>query len=105
MRRKKRWMNRDDYGFEMVDHDDNDEYPASRGMNGHANSGSGSRRQRRAGELYDAFAEDTDDEAEMFNLESEEESGDEDESERRGREKEMSPYRDDEPLREGSDVR
>jgi kexin len=106
MRRKRRWMNRDDYGFEMVDHDDHDDYPASRGMNGHANGGIGGRRKVRAGELYDAFAEDTDDEADMFDLASgEEDSGDDDEFERRGRGKEMSRYRDDEPLREGSDVR
>lgn len=95
MRRKKRWMNRDDYGFEMVDHEDHDDDDgASRGVNGHVNGGIGGRRKQRAGELYDAFAEGTDDEAEMFDLGSEEDSGDEDEFERRGRGKEMGRYRD-----------
>lgn len=107
MRRKKqRWMGRDDYGFEMVDHDDDDGAPPP--VNGnYANGGLGGRRKKRAGELYDAFAEGTDDEeAEMFDLGSEEESEvEEDEFERRGRGKEMGRYRDDEPSREGTDVR
>ena len=104
MRRKKRWMSRDEYGFEMADHDDNDnDAPGRSGMNGYANGGiNGGRRKRRAGELYDAFAEGTDDEAEVFDLGSDDESEVEEEFERRGR---SERYRDEEPFREGSDVR
>jgi len=101
-------MNRDDYGFEMVDHDDHDDddYGAAPRVNGHVNGGVGGKRKKRARELYDAFAEDTEDEEEMFDLGSEESDGEEldDEFERRGRGKE-GRYRDDEPLREGVDVR
>lgn len=101
MRRKKRWMNRDDYGFEMVDHDDNDESAPLANGNGYANGGAG-KRKKRAGELYDAFAEGTDDEAEMFDLGSDEED-EEDESDD-GRRAKQERYRDDEPVREGTDV-
>lgn len=90
MRRKKRWMGRDDYGFEMVDHDDHDD--ADAGV-------AGGRRKRRAGELYDAFAEGTDDEAEAFDL-----GEDSEEDEEVHSEKADGRYRDREPLKEGTDV-
>ena len=105
MRRKKRWMRRDEYGFEMVDHDDHDDYPPAERVNGNVGgyvNGGGveGKRRRRAGELYDAFAEDTDEE-EVFGLGSEGGSDDEDEEEfeRRGRGKEVGRYRDEEPSR------
>jgi kexin len=101
MRRKKRWMNRDDYGFEMIDHDDNDD---AAGANGAA-AGKKGRRQR-AGELYDAFAEGSDDEAEPFDLgeDSEDEQDDDDAHLRKGEKRADERYRDSEPLRQGTDV-
>lgn len=72
MRRKRaRWMSRDEYGFEMVEGHDADE-DVNGGVAG------GSRRNKRAGELYDAFAEGSDEET-PFGLDSEDESDDEDE--------------------------
>lgn len=71
MRRKRqRWMSRDEYGFEMVEHDDIEDEDGKVG---------GSRRNKRAGELYDAFAEGSDEET-PFDLgsESERDSDDED---------------------------
>ncbi|KAM0722330.1 hypothetical protein Q7P37_001771 [Cladosporium fusiforme] len=73
MRRKRqRWMSRDEYGFEMVEADDADDAA------GVVNRGGGAGRNKRAGELYDAFAEGSDEET-PFDLgsESEEESEDE----------------------------
>nr|POE49534.1 kexin [Quercus suber] len=89
MRNKKRkWMSRDDYGFEMVDNDDHDAMMASGGpMKG----------KRRAGELYDAFAEGSD-EREPFDLGSDSE----DERERTDAPAQSGSaqrYRDDEPLK------
>lgn len=98
-RRRKRWMNRDEYGFEMVDHDDNDENaPLANG---------GLKRQRRAGELYDAFAEGSEDEGEAFGLvgDSDDEDDDEEDSRRHVGGGKEERYRDDEPTREGLDVR
>jgi kexin len=70
MRRKRaRWMSRDEYGFEMVEGNDADE-----DLNGGA-AASGGRRNKRAGELYDAFAEGSDEDT-PFGLESEDESDD-----------------------------
>lgn len=70
MRRKRaRWMSRDEYGFEMVEGNDADE-----DLNGGAAAGGG-RRNKRAGELYDAFAEGSDEDT-PFGLESEDESDD-----------------------------
>jgi kexin len=56
VQRKKRLRNnpRDDYEFEVLDDHDDDS-----GMNGHA---SGKKAKRRAGELYDAFAGESDEE-------------------------------------------
>lgn len=72
MRRKKRWMDRDDYGFEMVDHEDPDQ---DEGANGFV----GKRRKRRAGELYDAFAEGSEGEdEEVFGVGSEDDSDSDD---------------------------
>lgn len=57
VQRKKRLRNnpREDYEFEMLDDDDDD----AGGMNGHAG---GKKAKRRAGELYDAFAGESDEE-------------------------------------------
>jgi kexin len=99
MRRKKRWMNRDDYGFEMIDHDDNDD---AAGANGAA-AGKKGRRQR-AGELYDAFAEGSDDEAEPFDLGEDSEDEHDDGHLRKGEKHADERYRDSEPLRQGTDV-
>ncbi|KAF2482338.1 peptidase S8/S53 domain-containing protein [Neohortaea acidophila] len=82
-KRKRRW---DDYAFEMVDHEDDDD--------GDDDGDAPSRPEARAGELYDAFAEGSDDE-EMFGL------GSEDEEESEG---EAGRYRDVDPGREGLDV-
>ncbi|KAK3714680.1 pheromone processing endoprotease [Vermiconidia calcicola] len=91
MRRKnlRRWMARDEYGFEMVDHDDDD---ASRPL-ANGNGVVGGKGKRRAGELYDAFAEGTDDEEDgdgVFDLGSD----DEDEDEDQGRKEMAGRYRD-----------
>jgi len=53
-RRRKNRLNRDDYEFEMVEDDD-----AAAGLNGGAQ---GKRQKRRGGELYDAFAGESDEE-------------------------------------------
>ncbi|KAK3054268.1 pheromone processing endoprotease [Extremus antarcticus] len=99
MRRKKRWMERDDYGFEMVDRDDDDEgAPLANGFAADKARG-GKGRKKRAGELYDAFAEGSEDEEGVFGLGSEDESEDEHSGGAAGR------YRDEEPFREGVDVR
>jgi kexin len=99
MRRKKRWLSRDDYGFEMVDHDDDENAPLA---NGYTNGALGGRRKKRAGELYDAFAEGSEDEGGVFGVGSDDDSDSEDDSRGRGREER---YRDDEPSKEGTDVR
>lgn len=94
--KKRRW---DQYAFEMVDRDDDDDNgPGVRGANGHANGGvNGEGRKKRAGELYDAFAEGSDGD-DMFELGSEDDSeAEEDDKAKR--------YRDVDPYREGSDVR
>lgn len=102
-KRRRRW---DDYAFEMVGHDDDGAgNGGARRANGYANGGLGGRGgKKRAGELYDAFAEGSDD-GEMFDLGSD----DEDEGDLHahgGHEKEMMSgrYRDDDPRREGLDV-
>ena len=56
-RRQKRNNPRDDYEFEVLDNDDPD--APGQGMNGHAG---GKKGKRRAGELYDAFAGESDEE-------------------------------------------
>jgi kexin len=62
-RRQRRNHPRDDYEFEVLDDDD----PDAPGMNGHAG---GKKGKRRAGELYDAFAGESSDEA-LFSDEDE----------------------------------
>jgi len=94
MRRKKRWANHDDY--EMVERDEDDEEAPLANGNGHAG------RRKRAGELYDAFAEGSDDE---FALGSDEEVGSERGSREMPRGEKDDRYRDADPLREGTDVR
>ena len=74
-RRKRRWMNRENYDFELVEHEDIDD---ERGLNG---DGAGGRRKKRAGELYDAFAEGSDAEDWAFDLGSD---SDEDDDGREG---------------------
>ena len=102
MRRKQRkWMARDEYGFEIVNNEEDDE--------GRGASSGGRRRKknRRAGELYDAFAEGTDEETEMFELGTDSEDDGEEKS-RRERYEEGGTvderYRDNEPTKEGTDV-
>ncbi|KAK5116295.1 hypothetical protein LTR85_009267 [Meristemomyces frigidus] len=110
MRRKRRWMNRDDYSFEMVNpdghDDDGDQAPALNGhANGQANGGraNGGKPKQRAGQLYDAFAPDSD-EDEPFHVGSDPED-DDDHEHGHGRQAGADQrYRDDEPLREGKDV-
>ncbi|EMC95237.1 hypothetical protein BAUCODRAFT_532569 [Baudoinia panamericana UAMH 10762] len=105
MRRRKAWMSGggDDYGFEMVPKDEDDDHDGGRtGMNGHAKKGNGNGKAR-AGQLYDAFApDDSEPEDEEFEEVGRERFGigeDEDEDEA------LERYRDREPLREGTDVR
>jgi kexin len=65
-------MSRDEYGFEMVEGHDADE-DVNGGVG--AAGGAGGKRSKRAGELYDAFAEGSDEET-PFGLDSEDESED-----------------------------
>ncbi|KAK4550008.1 hypothetical protein LTR36_002975 [Oleoguttula mirabilis] len=129
MRRKRRWMNRDDYSFEMVNPDGRDDDEdgtgngngngaAAAGVNGHghanggqvnggvANGNGNGKPKQRAGQLYDAFAPDSDEE-EPFHVGSDSED-EEEEVHGRGRQGGSGGveqrYRDDEPLREGKDV-
>ena len=81
-RRKRRRSEREDYEFEMLDEDE--------GMlNGHTGVG-GRKKGRRAGELYDAFAGESDEEQLLSESEAEEEYKDEgpDDGRGRGRERE-----------------
>jgi kexin len=70
-RRRRRNIPRDDYEFEMLDDDNgsNDEYSGGRGATG------AGRPKRRAGELYDAFAGESDEE--LLSSDDEEESAEE----------------------------
>ncbi|SMQ51273.1 unnamed protein product [Zymoseptoria tritici ST99CH_1A5] len=105
MRRKRRWMNsRDDYGFEMVDREDEDDEQAPLASGGARKKG-----KRRAGELYDAFAEGSSDEsepeeAEMFELGSDGESEDDGDDATGARGGRLERYRDKESRAEGLDV-
>lgn len=86
-RRRARRNARDEYEFEMLDEDDADDDGARGGlMSGTAVNGR-RKKNRRAGELYDAFAEGSDDE-DVFSV------GDEEEDER---------YRDDDPAGKASE--
>jgi kexin len=105
MRRKRRWMSsRDDYGFEMVDREDEE------GEEAPLAGGARKKGKRRAGELYDAFAEGSSDEsegeeAEMFGVgsdgESDAEEVDDPAGPRGGR---LERYRDHGSRAEGLDV-
>ena len=99
-RRKKRWM-KDDYGFEMVDHDDHDD-GAGVGMNGHAN---GKPRKKEARQLYDAFApgSPSDDAFDLGSADEDSDAEDAHEGEKLRRSEER--YRDHEPLGEGASGR
>nr|POE48337.1 kexin [Quercus suber] len=90
MRNKKRkWMSRDDYGFEMVDNEDHEAMLASGGP---------AKGKRRAGELYDAFAEGSD-EGEPFDLGSDSEDEREPAEASEPGSGSAQRYRDDEPLK------
>ena len=97
-RRKKR-VARDDFAFEMVNQDDANDDSAGL-LNGHSG-----RRKKRAGELYDATADLSEEDA--FELGSDEEDESDDERGRissGGRGKDER-YRDEEPRQEGTDVK
>ncbi|KAH9809177.1 pheromone processing endoprotease kex2 like protein [Teratosphaeria destructans] len=101
-KRRRRWMAPRDSDYEMVDHDD-DGGDAGRGLiNGAANV------RGKASKLYDAFAPGSDDEADDFDLgeDSEEEDRFGERGEHEGYEGKggHERYRDDAPLREGTDV-
>lgn len=70
-RRRRRRSEREDYEFEMLD----DEDAALNG--GAAGAGAGKRKARRAGELYDAFAGESDEEGLLSDEEDDEEYRDE----------------------------
>ncbi|KAF2155804.1 hypothetical protein K461DRAFT_221364 [Myriangium duriaei CBS 260.36] len=74
-RRRARRNARDEYEFEMLDEEDADDGGARSGL---MNGSGGQKKKRRAGELYDAFAEGSEDE-DVFSV------GDEDEEEDRYR--------------------
>ncbi|QIW96378.1 hypothetical protein AMS68_001896 [Peltaster fructicola] len=98
MRRKKAWMARDKYAFEMVETEDLD--AEGNRVAGNGNGGLGQGRRKRAGELYDAFAEASDEDE--FDLG--EDSQDEEENEaaplRSSREQPTQQYRDNQPHQE-----
>ena len=64
-RRKRRRSEREDYEFEMLDDED-------AALNGGAGAGAGKRKGRRAGELYDAFAGESDEEGLLSDEDDEE---------------------------------
>ncbi|GAB7354134.1 hypothetical protein MBLNU459_g4696t1 [Dothideomycetes sp. NU459] len=64
-RRRRQRNARDEYEFEMLNEEDVDDDGAGRPLNGAAGKGKG---KRRAGELYDAFAEGSEDEDDVFSL-------------------------------------
>lgn len=63
---------RDEYEFDMLNEEDIDDDGAGRALNGGAGKGKGN---RRAGELYDAFAEGSEDEEDVFSLGDDEAEG------------------------------
>lgn len=93
--KRRRWMNRDDYSFEMVNPTDADgREDGGEGVGGVVGGKSGGRGTQRAGQLYDAFAPESDEE-EPFHVGSDDgESEDEDEDGGGGKR-----YRDVEPRR------
>lgn len=95
-RRRKAWMARDRYQFEMVETEDLD--AEGNRAAGYGNGGLGKGRKKRAGELYDAFAEGSDDEFDLG------EDSEEEENEaaplRSSQEQGERRYRDKEPLKE-----
>ncbi|KAF2253498.1 hypothetical protein BU26DRAFT_515850 [Trematosphaeria pertusa] len=93
-RRKRLRSSRDNYEFEILDDADDDEGGARTGMLNGAASGRQGRRARRGGELYDAFAGESDED-----LLSESEDGD-------GpyRDRDESPYNEKAHTHEGSDA-
>ncbi|KAK3117387.1 pheromone processing endoprotease [Teratosphaeriaceae sp. CCFEE 6253] len=118
MKRKRRWMNREEYGFEMVDHDDADAPGGEGGVNGAAGRGvnggvngvanggaNGGQGKKKAAQLYDAFApDDSEGEESAFGLGSEEGS-ENDHGRAHDEVGRGTRYRDDEPLRPGAGVR
>lgn len=77
VRRRTRRNARDEYEFEMLNEEDADDDDAGAGVNGANGFGNGHAKKgkRRAGELYDAFAEGSDDE-DVFSLGGDEEEDD-----------------------------
>ncbi|KAK5113124.1 hypothetical protein LTR62_003703 [Meristemomyces frigidus] len=111
-RRKRSWLRREDYTFEMVDHEGAaDEEPGAG-----AGTANGKGRRKRAARLYDAFAPagSDDEEGDAFHVGSDtgsESDGEEDSGEKKGlvgarigEGKGSDRYRDDDPRREGADV-
>ncbi|KAI7155644.1 hypothetical protein KC352_g27631, partial [Hortaea werneckii] len=102
-RRKRHWMTRDDYSFEMVGHDDDD----SRGGDGTraaaAGGGAAGNARPKAKQLYDAFAPDSSEDEfgdeEPFHVGSDEDEEDDGEGRRSGARFSGARYRDDEPSR------
>lgn len=70
-RRRRQRNARDEYEFEMLNEEDIDD-GAGQALNGGAGKGKG---KRRAGELYDAFAEGSEDEEDVFSLGDDEADG------------------------------
>lgn len=66
-RRRRQRNARDEYEFEMLNDEDADDDHSPSGANGFG-AGSRAKGKRRAGELYDAFAEGSDDEEDVFSL-------------------------------------
>ncbi|KAI6861264.1 hypothetical protein KC323_g5924 [Hortaea werneckii] len=99
-RRKRHWMTRDDYSFEMVGHDEDD----SRGDGTRAAAGGAAGNGRpKAKQLYDAFAPDSSEDEfgdeELFHVGSDEDEEDDGEGRRSGGRYSGARYRDDEPSR------
>lgn len=119
IRRKRRWMNDKNYDFELVNREDTDEgsgrygdggVGSAAGAVGGGKDGGGKGRPERAGELYDAFAEGSEDGdgGAAFGLHDDQDSeGESSESEvgEKGRGLRASRYRDDVGLGEGTDVK
>ncbi|KAK4565453.1 pheromone processing endoprotease [Recurvomyces mirabilis] len=114
-RRRRSWLNRDEYNFEMVDRqnpDDDDDHDDGHGHagangNGHMNGGPRGKQGKKAGRLYDAFAPGSDDESEgdAFGVGSDTEEEEEEREEGKGLVGSMGQrYKDDESRREGVDV-
>ncbi|KAI7294818.1 hypothetical protein KC340_g16016, partial [Hortaea werneckii] len=101
-RRKRHWMARDDYSFEMVGHDEDDSRGDGTRAAGGAAGGAGTGGRPKAKQLYDAFAPDSSEDEfgdeEPFHVGSDDDEED-DERRRSGQRLSGARYRDDEPSR------